>query len=296
MNFEGVFPPAITPFNKHDDVDVEKLTEYLDFLVKNRVHGIFLLGTNSEAPLLTHEEKKLVMKVAVEHLNGRIPVIVGTGCPSTKETIELSKYAEKVGADAIHVVTPYYYPVSEEGLIKHYNKIAESVELPIIIYYIPERTGVKMNVDTLLKLSNNEKIIGIKDSSKSVEWFYGAVTKIIRVREDFVFFGGSDALIYVHLALGARGVVSAVANVFPEIVVELYEEFKKGNIHKAKKLQDIVLEIRRYLKMGPYLGGVKAALKLRGMDFGEPRSPLVALTDKELMELKKKLEEMKIIR
>jgi len=296
VKLEGVFPPAITPFKEDDEVDVEKLTEYLDFLVKNRVHGIFLLGTNGEGPLLTHEEKKLLIKTAVEHVNGRIPIIVGTGCTSTKETVELSKYAEKVGADAIHVVTPYYYPVSEEGFIRHYNKITESVELPLIIYYIPERTGVKMSVSTLLKLAHNEKIIGIKDSSKSIEWFYEAINTVKRIREDFVFFGGSDALIYVHLVLGASGVVSAVANVFPEIVVELYEEFRRGNLQKAKQLQDKILAIRRSLKMGPYLGGVKAALKLRGMDFGDPRSPLVGYSNKELEELEKKLEEIGIIR
>jgi len=292
---EGVFPPMITPFKKNEEVDIEKLTEYLDFLIKGGVHGIFLLGTNGEGPLLTFEEKKEIIKVAVEHIGEQVPVIAGTGCISTKETIELSKYAERVGADAVHIVTPYYYPISGEGLIRHYNKISESIEIPIIIYYIPERTGVKIDVNTLMKLAGNEKIIGIKDSSKSVEWFYEAINNVRSIRKDFVFLGGSDALIYTHLSLGANGVVSAVANVFPEIVVELYEEFKKGNFKRAKEIQDKILLVRRALKAGPYLGGVKAALKLRGLDFGDPRSPLVGYNEEEMERLKERLKEIGVI-
>jgi len=295
MKFEGIFPPAITPFTKDDEVDEEKLAEYLDFLIKHRVHGLFMLGTNGEGPLLTFEEKKRVIKIAVEHINGKIPIIAGTGCVSTKETIELSKYAEKVGADAVHVVTPYYYPVSQQGLIRHYTKIAESVELPIVIYYIPDRTGVKIDVSTLAKLAEIDSIIGIKDSSKDVGWFYNAVMNVREKRPDFLFFGGSDALIYTHLTLGANGAVSAVANVFPEIVVKLYKEFKAGNYKKAKELQDKVLRIRQALKKGPYMAGVKGALKLKGMDFGELRSPLCSLSEEELKKLKEDLRKIGVL-
>jgi len=295
MKFEGIFPPAITPFTKDDEVNEEKLTEYLDFLIKGKVHGLFLLGTNGEGPLLTFEEKKKVIKTVVDHVNGRIPVIAGTGCISTKETVEISKYAEKVGADAVHVVTPYYFPVSQQGLIKHYSKIAESVELPILIYYIPDRTGVKIDVSTLAKLAEIDNIIGIKDSSKDVGWFYNTVMNVREERLDFLFFGGSDALIFTHLTLGANGVVSAVANVFPDIVVKLYEEFKVGNYKKAKELQDKVLRIRQVLKKGPYMAGVKGALKLRGMDFGELRSPLQSLSEEGLKRLEEDLKKINVL-
>jgi len=264
MKFEGIFPPAITPFTKDEEINEEKLLEYLDFLIKHGIHGLFMLGTNGEGPLLTFEEKKRVIKIAVEHVNGKIPIIAGTGCVSTKETIELSKYAEKVGADAVHVVTPYYYPVSQQGLIKHYTKIAESIELPIIIYYIPDRTGVKIDVSTLIKLAEVPNIIGIKDSSKDVGWFYNAVMNVREKRPDFLFFGGSDALIYTHLTLG-------------------------------KELQDKVLRIRQALKSGPYMAGVKGALKLRGMDFGELRSPLQSLSEEELKRLEDNLRKINIL-
>lgn len=296
MKFEGIFPPGITPFTKDDEVDLAKLTEYLDFLIKGGIHGLFLLGTNGEGPLLTFEEKKEVIKTAVEHVNGRIPVIAGTGCTSTKETVELSKYAEKVGADGVHVVTPYYYSTTPNGIIKHYKKIAESVEVPVIIYHIPPRTGVKIDVGTLLKLAEVPNIVGVKDSSKDVIWFYNAITAVREKRSEFIFFSGSDALIYTHLGLGANGAVSAVANVFPEIVVELYEEFKKGNLTKAKEIQDKVLKIRTALQKGfPYMAGVKGALKLRGMDFGELRSPLESLDDEGLKELEKRLKELNLL-
>lgn len=295
MKLEGIFPPVITPFTDGADVDEEKLRGYLDFLIKQGVHGLFILGTNGEGPLLTSEEKKRIIKITVEHVDGRIPVIAGTGCISTKESIELSKFAEKIGADAIHVVTPYYYPISQQGLTKHYSKIAESVELPVIIYYIPDRTGVKMDISTLVKLAEISNIIGIKDSSKDVSWFYNAIITVKEKRKDFVFLGGSDALIYTHLSLGANGAVSAVANVFPDIVVRLYEEFKKGNYERAKKFQDKVLRIRQALKKYPYLAGVKGALKLRGIDLGEPRSPLVVLSEKDFGKLKQELKEIGVI-
>lgn len=295
MQFEGIFSPAITPFTKDDEIDEENLMRYLDFLIKHGVHGLFMLGTNGEGPLLTFEEKKKVIKTTVEYMSGKVPIIVGTGCVSTKESIELSKYAEKVGADAIHVVTPYYYPMSQQGLIKHYTKIAESVELPVVIYYIPDRTGVKMDVSTLAKLAEIDNIIGIKDSSKNVSWFYNALITVREKREDFLFFGGSDALIYTHLSLGGNGAVSAVANVFPEIVVELYEEFRAGNYDRAKKLQEKVLRIRQVLKKGPYMAGVKGALKLRGMDFGELRSPLQSLNEGKLEKLKEDLKKIGVL-
>ncbi len=293
--FSGVFPPAIVPFKENEEIDEEKFQEYLDFLVKNKVHGIFLLGTNGESPLLTMEEKKKIIQIATEYVGNRVPIIAGTGCPGTKETIELSKFAEKCSVDAIHVVTPYYYPLSPTGILKHYAKISEAVSLPIIIYYIPDRTGNKLDMKTLSKLATIENIIGIKDSSKSVEWFYEAVNTIREIKEDFVFFGGSDALLFVHLMLGAKGVVSAVANAFPEIVVEFYEEFRKGNYAKAKEIQDKILKIRRALKMGPYLAGVKAALKIQGYDFGNPRSPLEPFSEMEMEKLKEELKKIGVI-
>jgi len=295
MRLEGVIAPVITPFTKDEEIDEEKITEYLDFLIKHGVHGLFILGTNGEGPLLTLEEKKRVIKIAVEYINGRVPIIAGTGCISTKETIELSKYAEEVGANSVAIVTPYYYPVSQQGLIKHYTRIAESIDLPVIIYHIPDRTGNKINLDTLIQLAKIENIVGIKDSSKDITWFYNAVIMVREKRNDFYFFGGSDALIYTHLSLGGNGVVSAVANVFPEIVVELYEEFKRGNYESAKRSQDKILRIRRALKNGPYMAGVKGALKLRGMDFLEPRSPLQSLDEEELKRLEEDLRKIGVL-
>ncbi len=295
MVFRGIFPPAITPFKENEEIDEDKLKDFLDFLIKRGVHGIFLLGTNGEAPMLTTEEKKLVMKIAVEHVNGKVPVIVGAGAVSTKEAIELGRFAEKVGADAIHVVTPYYYPVTQEGLIKHYSKIAMSVEIPVIVYYIPSLTHNRMEIKTLKKIASFPRIAGLKDSSKDLAWFHAAIVEIKSVRDDFSFLCGSDALIFTYLQFGASGAVSAIANVFPELVVELYNSFIKGDHEEALMLQDKVLRIRRIFKGYPYMSAIKAALKLRGFDFGNLRSPLQSLEKADLEKLKLELQMLKLI-
>lgn len=295
MNFEGIYPPAITPVTEDEEVDVGGLKDFLDFLLDGGVHGIFLLGTNSEGPLLELKEKRKVTKTAVEHIDGRVPVIVGTACPGTREAIKMGKYAEEVGADAVHAVVPYYYPVSGEGLIKHYSKIAESIEIPLFIYHIPGLTGNELDIETLLELSEIPNIVGLKDSSKRLGWFNRAVSQVRGMRENFVFFAGSDAYIYPYLSLGAQGAVSAVANAFPELVVRMYEEYVRGNHEKVMYMQDKVLKVRRELKRGAYMSGVKAALKLRGMDFGGLRSPLSNMSGEEMEGLKEGLEKLDVL-
>ena len=286
LNFKGVFPPAITPFNSTGDVNESSLLDFLDFLVGKGVHGIFLLGTNGEAPLLSFEEKKKIMRVAVEHIGGKIPIIAGVGATNTRESIELAKFAERVGADAIHAITPYYYPVDSKGLLKHYEKIARNVELPLFIYYFPQRTGIKITKEDFIQLLKIENVVGMKDSSQDVAWFYEIVKE---TKKGFSFFCGSDTLIYTYFHLGAEGVVSMVSNVFPELVVQLFNKFQEGEYEEAKKLQDKIVEIRSAIEDGPYMSGVKAALKLRGIDAGEPRSPLRAFGKEEMDRLKRRL-------
>ncbi|WP_324735391.1 4-hydroxy-tetrahydrodipicolinate synthase [Thermococcus sp. SY098] len=292
---EGIFPPVVTPFKEDESIDEERFASFLEFLVKRKVSGLFLLGTNGEGLSLEKEEKIRIMEIAVETVKGKVPVIAGTGAITTRETIKLSKEAERIGVDAIHVIVPYYYPLSREGILRHYAKVSQEVDLPILIYYIPSRTGNKIDVKTLCELAKLRNIIGIKDSSKDVTWFYNAIMAVKKENPDFVFLGGSDALIYTHLMLGGNGAVSAIANAFPEIVIKLYEEFRAGNLAKAKEIQDRILIIRQILKKYPYLSGIKAALKLRGIDMGVLRSPLVFLSKDQLQCLREELKAVGVI-
>ena len=212
MRYEGVFPAVITPFDKDKEVDKPKMREFLDFVIEGGVHGIFLLGTNGEGPMLSLEEKKMLMELAVEHVDSRVPIIAGTNTNSTKESIELGRHAEKVGIDAIQAVIPFYFPMSEEALIDHYNRIADSIDIPLLIYSFPARTGNEIKVKTLSKLAENPNIKGIKDSSGDVAWYYQAIENIKDKREDFVFFSGNDMLLYNYLSLGGDGGVSALGN------------------------------------------------------------------------------------
>lgn len=289
LDVRGIVPPIITPYDEEGEVDEEKLRRFIDYVMSGGVHAVFPLGTNGEGPLLTMAEKKRVIETTVEHIAGRIPVLAGTGSPSTKESITLSQHAEVVGADAVCVVNPYYYPTTQSGVVEHYRKIADSIDIPVYVYYIPGKTGNNINVEKIAKIAEIPGVIGLKDSSKDIGWFYNSVNRIREKDLDFSFLGGSDALIYTHLSLGSAGSVSSVANVFPELVVTLYEEYQEGRFKKAKEVQDRVLTLRGILKTGPYLSGVKEALKVLGFDFGQTRSPLQSMSEGQRTNLRKKL-------
>ncbi|MFW5904451.1 MAG: 4-hydroxy-tetrahydrodipicolinate synthase [Candidatus Saliniplasma sp.] len=289
--FEGIFPAAITPFDEDENLDESKLTEFLDFLIDGGVHGIYLLGTNGEAPLLDMDEKKRVIKLAVEHIDGRVPVVCGTMSNSTKKTIELSRWAEKKDADAVHVIIPYYFPSPRDTLVKHFKKISSEVDLPIFIYSIPQRTGNDIDMQTLKELSEIDNVVALKDSSGNLEFFYNAAQET----ENLQLFGGNDSLIYSYLTLGGNGSVTAVGNIFPELVSSVYENFTDGEFEEAKRAQDKVMKISNLVKDGPYLSGVKTALKLRGMDFGEVRGPLEPFSPKQIESLEKGLKDLKVL-
>lgn len=293
LKFEGIYSPTITPYDSEGNVDLDRLRDYLDFLLENGINGLFMLGTNGEGPLLQLEEKRKIIETSVDHVDGEVPVVAGTACPSTREAVKMCKFAEKVGADAVHSVVPYFYPTSGKSLVRHYTRVAESTDLPVFVYHIPSRTGNLVDVDTLVELSELDNVVGLKDSSKNIGWFHECLTRI--GGGNFSFFAGSDAYIYPYLSLGADGAVSAVANAFPELVTKLYRRFEADELEAAAEIQNKVMKVRRELKRGPYMSGVKATLDLRGMDFGPLRSPLAAMRREEKAELEMSLEELDLI-
>jgi len=293
--FEGIFPAVITPFDEDEKIDKKKMGDFIDFVLNRGVHGIYLLGTNGEAPLLTFKEKKKIIDTSIRKVNGRVPVIAGTMCNSTKKTIELSKYAEEKGADAVHVIVPYYFPIDEDSLKVHIKEIVEEIEIPIFLYSIPQFTGNEIKSSTFLQLAEIKDLIGLKDSSGDIELFYKTMVEVRKKREDFVFFGGNDSLVFSYLALGGDGAVTAIGNAFPEIFVEIYEQFKAGDMEAAKQKQRKVLEIKNIFNKYPTMSAVKGTLKVKGHDYGDLRKPLYSLKKDELDDLEDELKKIEVI-
>ncbi len=292
LSIKGVIPPTITAFNGNESVDYDRTAAHARFVIDRGVHGVFPLGTNGEFALLTQSERDRVIETVVKEVNGDVPVIAGVGAPSTYQTVSHAEHAEAVGADGIVVVTPYYYPLDETGAIDHYRRIADAVSIPIYVYNIPDRTGNRLTQSTFAELAAIDNIVGLKDSSKDVPWLVQAVD----AHPKLTFLSGSDSLLYTGLVVGCSGMVSAVANVFPELVVELYEAYIDDDRERAHELQSTALAVRDSLTSGgSYMSGVKSALSLRGFDAGPLRSPLRQMDASERATLNTRLEELELL-
>jgi dihydrodipicolinate synthase (EC 4.2.1.52) len=284
--FEGVIPAIITPFTKEDGVDEEGLKENIEFLEENGVHGIVPCGTTGESATMSHEEHKKVVDIAVDTAN--VPVLAGSGSNSTKETLELSKYAEDTGADGVLVITPYYNKPTDAGLIKHFSTLAESIDIPIILYNVPSRTGINMKPSVVAELSKIDGIDGIKEASGSIS----QISQIIELTrdEDFEVLSGNDDQAFPIFSLGGVGVISVVANVLPKELVEMYEYFKSGDLEKAREKHYDLSPIFRALFIETNPIPVKTACKMRGLAAGGLRLPLVPLSEENERRLKEVLE------
>ncbi|WP_265110871.1 dihydrodipicolinate synthase family protein [Halosolutus halophilus] len=292
LSLRGVVPPTVTAFDEEESVDYDRTAAHARFVVDRGVHAVFPLGTNGEFPLLTQQERGRVVERVVEAVDGDVPVIAGVGAPSTYQTVAHAEHAESVGADGVVVVTPFYYPLDETGAIEHYRRVANAVSVPVYVYHIPSRTGNALSHDTLTELVEIDNVVGLKDSSKDVPW----LVQTIDAHPELTYLSGSDSLLYTGLAVGCSGMVSAVANVFPELVVELYEAYTGGERKRARELQGTVFSVRNALKSGGgYMAGVKTALSFRDFDAGPLRSPLRRMDETERAELRERLEALDLI-
>jgi 4-hydroxy-tetrahydrodipicolinate synthase/2-dehydro-3-deoxy-phosphogluconate/2-dehydro-3-deoxy-6-phosphogalactonate aldolase len=291
LDLTGVVPPTVTAFDEDGAVDLDGTAAHAQFVVDGGADAVFPLGTNGEFALLTGEERRRVVDRVTDAVD--VPVIAGVGAPGTRATVAHAEHAASVGADGVVVVTPYYYPVDSEGAIEHYRAVADAIDVPVYVYHIPSRTGNRLSVETVEQLAAIDGIAGLKDSSKDVPW----LTQAIESAPELDFVVGSDSLLYVGLELGCSGLVSAVANVFPELVVDLYEAHARGNDSEAQRLQSRVLDVRSALKRGPYLAGVKTALSLRdtGFDVGGLRGPLQTMDDDDRAALEEILRDLDLL-
>lgn len=283
--FKGSGVAIITPFNEKG-VDFEKLGELLDWQVANDTDAIIICGTTGEASTMSDDEKKAAYEYTVHRIAGRIPVIAGTGSNDTRHSIELSKYAEAVGCNGVLCVTPYYNKTTQKGLIAHYTAIADSINIPVIIYNVPGRTGLNINPDTLKVLSKHKNIAGVKEAS-------GNISQVVEIGmfcdESFCMYSGNDDQVVPLLSVGGIGVISVVANIAPKVMHDMVISFLEGDAKRAKELQLSIkpLNDALFCEVNPI--PVKTAMNLLGYSVGMLRLPLVDMAEKNLDYLKKEL-------
>lgn len=283
--FKGSGVAIITPFTK-DGIDFDKLGELLEWHIDKGTDAIIICGTTGEASTMTDDEKKAAYSYTVKKVAKRIPVIAGTGSNNTMHSIELSKYAESVGCDGLLCVTPYYNKTTQKGLIEHYTAIADSVNIPMIIYNVPGRTGLNILPDTLKKLSVHKNIAGVKEAS-------GNISQVVEIgtfcNDDFTMYSGNDDQVVPLLSVGGIGVISVVANIAPTEMHDMVMNYLEGNVKQAMELQLKIkpLNDALFCEVNPI--PIKTAMNLLGKNVGELRLPLTSMTDKNLDYLKKEL-------
>lgn len=286
---KGIVVPIVTPMNDDETINLDELRRQVDRQIEAGIHGIFPFGTNGEGYILTGEEKKVVLETVIDEVAGRVPVYAGTGCISTKETIEQSKMAEAAGADILSIITPSFAKASQHELIAHYTTVAEAVpNMPIVLYNIPMRTGNALEPQTVVELAQVDNIVGAKDSSG--DWdnlsAYIELTKDM----DFGVLSGNDALILKALKAGAKGAIAGCANVYPKNMVGIYENWAKGDMEAAEACQEAVAPLRACFKYGNPNTVVKTAVNLLGYPVGKCRAPFNYLCDEGVEALRAALE------
>ena len=274
--FKGCGTALATPFTDKG-VNFEEFGKLIEKQISEGVDSIIVCGTTGESATMTDEEKKNTIKYAIDKVNKRIPVIIGTGSNNTNHAIEMSKYAEGVGADGLLIVTPYYNKTTQIGLIEHYKKIAEAVNIPIILYNVPSRTGVNITPETCFELSKIPNIVAIKEASGNIS----QVAKIASLcKDNLTIYSGNDDQIIPIMSLGGLGVISVLSNIEPKYVHEMTYNYLNGNTKKAldMQLKSIPLIEALFSEVNPI--PVKEALNIKGYDYGIPRLPLIKISDK----------------
>lgn len=288
MQIRGIIPPVATPMQANEDLDLPRLKWFIDHLISEGVHGIFVLGTNSEFYALDDREKQEVIATAVAHVNKRVPVYAGTGAETTREAIRLTKMAEREGVEGVSVITPYFVVPTQQEIADHYRRIAEQTKLPVILYSNPFHCGgVKIEPETVARLAEVPNILAIKDSSGDLQ---NTIECIKMVPDRFSVMMGRDTLIFSALQMGAKGAVPATANIAPGLAVKIYEAFVRGDIAASMAAQRQLSPVRMSLTLGTAPGGVKAALNLLGRSIGPCRSPVGPLAPDKLQKMKANLQ------
>lgn len=262
QKLKGSIAPIVTPFNEDNTVDFKSFENLIDWHIEKGTHGISVTGTTGEPSSLTVAERVQVMEAAVKKINGRVPFVPGTGSTNHEETLYLTKKAQEIGADAALVIVPYYNKPSQHALYKHFKVVADSVDIPIIIYNIPGRTATNLQVSTLAKLSKDcPNIIGVKESNKDFEHVNRVLLECGR---DFLLYSGIELLCFPMLAIGGAGHISATANIVPDKVAEIYDAWNEGDLQRAQDLHFDLMELNDVLFKDTNPAPLKAAMGMMG--------------------------------
>ena len=287
--FTGSGVAIVTPFND-TGVDFDKLGELIEYQITNSTDAIVICGTTGESSTMPDEEHLSCIEYAVKKVNGRVPVIAGAGSNDTRHAIRLSQEAEKLGADALLTVSPYYNKATQKGLYLHFKAIAESVKIPLILYNVPSRTNLNINAETLQKLSQIENIVAVKECN-----FNQVAETMTLCGEDFSVYSGEDGLVVPCLSLGGKGVISVMANIIPKDTHDIVNKYLSGDIETARRLQLNATELIKALFSEVSPVPVKAAMNLMGMGVGNCRMPLTDIADNNLEFLEKALKNYGLI-
>jgi len=285
--FSGAFTALVTPF-RNGQVDVEALEGMVEFQIQNGIHGLVPCGTTGETPAMVEEEDRLVIGTVVRVANGRVPVIAGSGSNSTDMAIKYTKMAEEVGADGSLQVSPYYNKPTQEGLYRHFATVAESTDLPIILYNIPGRTSVTIDAETTARLAEIPNIVGTKEATLSMNM---AMDVMSLCDEDFDVLSGDDPVTLPLIALGGRGVISVASNVAPAAVSDMVNALLMGNWERGRELHYDLLPLFRALFVETNPIPVKTAASILGLCSDEMRLPMVPLQGENLDTLRRVMEE-----
>ena len=288
MEIKGIISPILTPMHEDESVNEKELRNQVNRQIEAGIHGLFPFGTNGEGYILNEIEKELVLSVVIDESKGRVPVYAGTGCISTKDTIRQSLMAKSLGADILSIISPSFAAASQNELYEHYKTVAQAVDMPIMIYNIPARTGNAIMPATIAKLSKIDNIVGAKDSSGNFDNMlqYIELTK----EEDFTILSGNDSLILWNLLAGGSGGIAGCANVYPKVMASIYDTFVAGDLNKSRELQDSIRSLRNCFKYGNPNTIIKTAVGLLGYPVGKCRAPFNQVPEEGIIALKKVLE------
>lgn len=293
---KGIIPPILTPMNNDQEqtVNHQELRNQVERLLRGGVHGLFPFGTNGEGYILSLKEKEEVLETVIDQVKGRVPVYAGTGCISTADTVRMSKRAEELGADVLSIITPSFALASQKELYDHYVEVAKHVNIPIVLYNIPMRTGNKLLPETVEKLARDvDVIMGAKDSSGDRENLKAYIDRTRDLGKPFSVLAGNDGNILYCLENGGNGGIAGRANLWPATVASIYDHFVAGDLDKAQEAQEAIAKIQPVFKFGNPNTIIKKAVSLMGYPVGDCRRPFSYLCDEGLEALKQVLEETK---
>lgn len=289
---EGSIVALITPFNPDGRVNFDKIGELLEWHIANKTDGILMLGTTSESPTMSHEEDDEICKFAVDVVNKRVPIIASSGSNCTKTVIQKSQSFKNLGADGLLAISPYYNKANNQGMYHHFADVADAVDLPMILYNVPGRTGCSIPVDVVKRLSLHKNIVGIKEASGDMSY---AAKLSTFITPDFAIWSGNDDIILPILSLGGSGVISVLANIMPLETHQMVRDYLDGNIEKARKFQIDYMHLINdlFIEVNPI--PVKEAMNLMGIGVGGYRMPLCPMGDDTREILRCEMERMDLI-